>query len=765
MRCKACVAVGLLLCFVSGALAASVSVSDAGIPSGLTEDQVRELAQQQGYSTSSRNSSGGSVGTSGQFSDRTRIVDTLGQMDSLETMVLGDSLDGTGRNDSLTRRRRMRRPARDTVVPDSLLRYSQRIFRHADPSMFASHTGAVGANYQLGAGDELILTLWGQKDARYQLTLDRDGQASIEGIGIVSLNGQTLRSAETLLRKRLSRIYAGMKNGQVQMDLTLGKLKHVRVFVVGNAVRPGGYLLSGNTSALAVLFQAKGPDSMGSERQILVTRGSSTYKVDLYDYFFKGKRPPHDILQDGDVVRIPRRGTLVRVRGDVGSPGFYELLPQEGAKELLQYAGGVNASTAEAPLQVLRYFENGRRDAVSLPSPRKILAGAAGQPLQDGDVVTVIPGRDFSRQTVHVRGEVHFPGDYPWDEHLTAGMLLKLSGGVSDRAYHGRGVVTRVWPDGRKSQQHIPLDSSSDYLLQPLDTLVVFDRDSLLFSDSVLISGAVRYPGRYGYRIGMTAKDLILKAGGFVRWAEFGKVRLESLRDVDDSVDVEMLDLDSSLSAASADHPLHPFDHVAVPFNPNLHRMETVIVRGYVQRPGVYALQEPGEPLSSILKRCGGVRPEGYLEAARLVRSEDSVGRISVDFPDVVKHPGSANDLEMHLGDTIYVPRKPATVKVTGRVHHPSNVVWVKGKDWEWYVEMAGGYADSSNRKGTYVQFADGSIETHENGIRHEPNPGSEVHVPFQIPDEVSYKDVLGGVNVVLATMIAGLTVVILLVK
>jgi protein involved in polysaccharide export with SLBB domain len=738
-------------------------MSDAGIPSGLTEDQMREMAQQRGISVPSRSASG--VGTSSQTSERTRIVDTLGKLDSFETSVSGDSLDSAEWNDSLSHRRRLRRPPRDTVVPDSLQRYSQRIFRHADPSMFASHTGAVGANYQLGAGDELILTLWGQKDARYQLVLDRGGQVSVEGLGVISLNGQTLRSAESLLRKRLTRIYAGMRSGQVQMDLTLGKLKQIRVFVVGNAVRPGGYLLSGNTSVLAALYQAKGPDSMGSERRIQLARGGSTFDVDLYDYFFKGKRPRHDILQDGDVVRIPRRGALVRVRGDVGSPGFYELLPEESAKDLLQYAGGINASTAEAPLQVLRYFENGRRDAVTLPSPRKILAGAACQPLQDGDVVTVVPGRDFSRQTVHVRGEVRFPGDYPWSEHMTAGTLLQLSGGASDRAYHGRGVVTRVWPDGRKSQQHIPLDSSADYVLQPLDTLVVFDRDSLLFSDSVLISGAVRHPGRYSYRAGMTAKDLILKAGGFVRWAEFGKVRLESLRDVDDSVDVEMLDLDSSLSAAAADHPLRPFDHVAVPFNPNLHRMETVIVRGYVQRPGVYALQEPGERLSSILKRSGGIRPEGYLEAARLIRNEDSVGRISVDFPSVVKHPGSATDLEMHLGDTVYVPRRPATVKVTGRVHHPCNVVWVDGKDWEWYVEMAGGYADSSNRKGTYVQFADGSIETRENGIRHQPNPGSEVHVPFQIPEETSYKDVFSGINVVLATLIAGLTVVILLTK
>ncbi len=754
MRWKLCLAV--LASSVAGALAASVSMGDEGLPSGMTEAQVRAAVN-------ARQKSGVQSGAS-TSQQRTRVTDTMGVVDSLETGVFRDSLDSLAGQDSTNFRFR-RRPRRDTTVPDSLLRYCQRIFRHADPSMFASHAGAVGAGYQLGAGDEVILSLWGQKDARYQLTLDRDGQVAVEGIGVVSLNGQTLRSAETLLRKRLTRIYAGMKTGQVQMDLTLGKLKQVRVFVVGDVVRPGGYLLSGNTSVLAALYQAKGPDSMGTARRIRLTRGGATYEVDLYDYFFKGKRPHHDILQDGDVVRVPRRGALVRIRGDVGTPCFYELLPREGAKELLNYAGGVNASAADAPLQVQRYFDNGRRDAVTLPPAREVLRGREDPPLFDGDIVSVLQGREESRQTVHIDGEVQFPGDYPWSERLTAGELLNLAGGPTDRAYRGRGIVTRIDDNGKKSQMRVLLDSSSDYLLKPRDTMMVYDRDSLLFEDSVLISGAVRHPGRYVYRKGMTTKDLILSAGGFTYWAEFGKVRLESLRETDDSIDVAVLALDSSLTVAAADHPLRPYDQVVIPFNPDLHRMENVVVRGYVKYPGVYALRGPGERLSSIMQRCGGARPEGYLEAAQLIREVDSIGRISVDFPEVVKNPGSRTDLEVFAGDTIFVPRRQATVKVTGRVLHPCNVVWVDGKSWDWYVEMAGGYADSANRKGTYVQFADGSIETREGGIRHDPNPGSEVNVPFKVPEEVNFKDAMSAVNVVLATVIAGLTIVVLLMK
>jgi len=749
------------------ASAASVGIAD--LPAGMSADQARELARQKGVD----GAAGSSAGTGSAPQARSESRDTLGWLDSSETYV---PLDTVGRGDSANLtdaygrriqgpRQGARRVPKDTVVPDSLLRYGRKLFRNADPSMFASFTGAVGANYQLGPGDEMILTLWGQKEARYQLTLDRDGQVSVEGIGVVSLNGKSLKAAEDLLKKRLSRIYAGLSSGQANMDLTLGKVKRIRVFVMGDVVRPGGYLLSGNTSVLAALYQAKGPTDVGTERLVQVHRGGVVTKIDLYDYFFKGKRPVNDVLQDGDVVRVPRKGAMIRARGDVGNPGYYELLPSEDAKDLLEYAGGINATAATTSLSVLRTFENGRHDAIMLPSPQALLKGSEKAKLQDGDEVTVQPGRDPSLKTVHVRGEVRFPGNYPWSEGTTAGVILQMAGGPGREAYLGRGLIDRTEANGSRSQWRVTLDPASDLPLQPQDTITVFHRGKMLFQDSVSVSGAVRKPGKFPYRNGMTVKDLILKAGGFLRWAEFGKVRLENLRNDNDSILVEVLDLDSSLSASSADRPVSAFGHVSVPYNPQYRRMETVTVRGHVVHPGTYALQFPEERLSSLLKRCGGPRTEGYLDAARIYRAEDSTGRIAVDFPEVLRKPGSITDLPLRDGDTIDVPRRPVTVKVDGRVRRPSNVVWVEGKDWKWYVDMAGGYADSANKGGVYVQYANGSIETRDGGIRHVPNPGSVVTVPMEIPEKITFGETMTGINAILATVVAGLTIFVLLNK
>lgn len=739
-------------------LAASVGLGE--MPSGMTTEQAKEMARQNGAVPESPLAGS-------RAASRSEIRDTLGALDTSETFIESDSLgmdqDSVARRSARKSFRKL--PKKDSVVPDSLMRYGRRIFKNAEPSLFASFTGAVGANYQLGAGDELILTLWGQKEARYQLTLDRDGQVSVEGIGVISLNGKSLKASEELFRKRLARIYAGLNNGQAHMDLTLGKLKRIRVFVVGDVVRPGGYLLSGNTSVLAALYQAKGPTEAGTERVVQIHRGGTVLRVDLYDYFFKGKRPVSDVLQDGDVVRVPHKGAMVRARGDVGNPGYYELVPGEDARDLLEYCGGINNTAARTKTLLMRTFENGRRDALTLPSPQALLKGSEKAVLQDGDEFCVQPGRDPSRRTVHVRGEVRFPGDFPWSEGLTAGNALAMAGGPGREAYLGRALVERVDSLGSRSEWRVAVDSSADLQLQALDTITVFHRGKMLFQDSVTISGAVRKPGRFVYRNGMAVKDLILMAGGFLRWAEFGKVRLENLREDCDSVRVEVLDLDSSLSASAADRRLSAFGHVAVPYNPQYRRMETVTVRGYAVHPGKYALQAPDEKLSSLLKRCGGPRPEGYLEASKLQRIEDSTGRIVVDFPEVFAHPGSLTDLPLRDGDTIDIPRRPATVKVTGRVRHPSNVVWVEGKDWRWYVDMAGGYADSASREGVYVQYANGSIQTREGGIRQDPNPGAVVMVPFEIPQKLSFAETIGGINAVLATILAGLTIYVLMNK
>lgn len=650
-------------------------------------------------------------------------------------------------------------------VRSANLRWGQRIFAQGDPSQAASHVGAIGPDYALGPGDELILTLWGQKEARYNLELDRDGQVAIELIGVVSLNGQTLRSAELLLRKRLAKVYAGLADGTTEMDVTMGKLKQIRVYVLGDVERPGSYLLSGNTSVLAALFQARGPSALGTERLIEVRRGNDVLKVDLYDYLARGRKPSRDILQDGDLIRIPRKGKVVRIQGDVGRAGFYELLEKEGAKELLQYAGGINATTAKTNITVLRVFENGRRDAITLPPPTEILEGASA-PLRDEDLLQVFAGADPAKASVILEGEVRFPGTYPWSAGLTLDSAISLGGGLTSAGYAWRALVSRPMPDGSTLILRHDLTAGVGPQLLPMDRVQIKNRFELLNASEVVVSGAVKRPGTYVWESGLTVKDLILLAGGFRKNAEHGRLRLETPILEDSTSKVEWLSLDSALRSESADRPIEPGAHLAIPVNPKYNLLEMVEVRGWVMRPGAYALLRPEERLSEVFNRAGGLRSGGYLDGARLLRGEIGGSRIQIRFQKAVSEPGGKDDLPLRPGDVIDVPNRPATIEIQGRVNNPGHIVWVEGKPWKWYLQQAGGVSDSAWEDRIYVQYADGSIQTKDDGISLKPNPGSKIIVPFRKPPEpVKLSDILSGVNLILATIIGGLTIIVLMNK
>ncbi|QQS05385.1 MAG: SLBB domain-containing protein [Fibrobacterota bacterium] len=697
--------------------------------------------------------SSGSRGVTGE-GVRSSVMDRSGEVDPNESTLPPDS--------TRKKLRLQNASLQDSAIRDSLSgleRYGRSIFKKADPSMFASHAGAVGGGYLLGPGDEIILTMWGQKEGRYQLVLDREGQIHLEGVGVVSLNGQSLASASDILRKRLNRIYAGIGAGQ--MDLTLGKLKQVRIFVVGHVEQPGSFLLSGNTSILAAVYQAKGPTEIGSEREVEIVRGKTRTKADLYDFLFRGQSGSQT-LQDGDVVLVPPHGPLVQIKGDVGRPAVYELLASEGAKELLGYAGGIRSTAATTNMLVQRIFENGRRDVLTLPSPTSVLSGPPA-PLRDGDVVQVFRGNDPALSTVAIVGRVRFPGSYPIGEGMRASDLIKLSGGPTKDAFEGRVILSRLLVGKLRSFQRFSILQADTSLLQNGDSLFVFDRTELALHDSVRISGAVRRPGYYPWREGMTAKDLILMSGGGIWGAEMSQLRLETPRNGAPSL-IDVFQIDSGLTNGKADRVLSPKAHLAVPLNPLAHSLDLVQVKGWVVQPGVYALEGNGERLSSLWKRIGGLREDAYLSGASFLRMTDSTySRIQIDFTKALAEPGSTNDLALHPGDSIFVPARPATVSVKGRVNSPANILWREGKSWRWYIQQAGGFSDSADGDRVYVRYADGTIQTRDNGISDSPTPGSEVIVPFRVPPKpTTVTEMLSAVNLILGTVIAGLTIYVL---
>jgi protein involved in polysaccharide export with SLBB domain len=407
-------------------------------------------------------------------------------------------------------------------------------------------------------------------------------------------------------------------------------------------------------------------------------------------------------------------------------------------------------------------FENGRRDAVFYPDFTN--KSAKRDPFRDGDTAWVSFGREQSRSTVHASGNVRFPGSYPWVSGNTAADLLQTAGGLDDSAYEARIIVLRRDTLGQLWSLRSSAANATSISLIPGDSLRVFNRLLMSDSDSVRISGAVREPGRFPYRRGMTLKDLILLAGGFLPDAEFGKVRLEQSSKDSLGATTRYLALDSSLKADAADQLLEPNQHLAIPYNPRWHKPEEVMIQGWVVRPGLYLLKHPGERLSSVIERAGGLKDGGYAHAAIFTRGRDSVGRVRINLPQALSKPGSKFDIAMRGDDTLRIPDRPATVRVSGWVNYPTAVMYEKGRSWKWYVAQAGGFSDSANTKGVWVRYADGSILSRDYGLD-DPDAGAEIVVPKAPPkreltatEQVQIWSGIVGIAMTVATLVVLVT-------
>lgn len=640
-------------------------------------------------------------------------------------------------------------------------RYEQAIFETADPSIYASTTAGVNGDYPIKVGDALVLTLWGEVEKEYPLNVNNQGKVNVEGVGMVSLNNTNLAEAEAILKTKLAKIYSGVNRKATFVNLRLETLSPIKVFILGDVVKPGGYVFHGNTSVFQALYQAGGPNGKGSVRSIQVTREDTVFQIDLYQYLMFGKKTEPSVLLDGDVVFLPRASALVEAKGDVGRSAIYELKPGEGVTELLEFAGKINPTAADQGMVVERLFLGGRKDYVTIAPPKAYVTGGEKYPLQDGDVLQIFQSAEPSNVSVTILGSIKYPGTYQYLQGMLASDLVKVAGGPTEQSYEGRIQVLRPIAKGGYNLFSQSL-AGQGIPLQPRDTLIVYSARDLYKPDSVTVGGAVVKPGAYEYYAGMTAKDLILLAGGFLPQREEGKLRLDRLNATGRGTHTQVLNIADNYEAeaSGAAIPLKPWDHVEVPVNPDFHRPEKVVLYGAFRKPGTYNLLYPGEKVGELVARSGGFQDEAYLEGAQFYRHAlvrdtlDTLGQIGLDLNKALKGEGR-NNIQLRDGDSLYVPVLKVSVRVSGEVGFPTNVLWRKGRMADWYVSQAGGFNLFSDPERVMIKYANGSIVLASQADR-DPDPGSEIIVPYKKPPEpVQWTQIVSAFGTVMTAIAA----------
>jgi polysaccharide biosynthesis/export protein len=655
-------------------------------------------------------------------------------------------------------------------VPDTI--FGRDLFRRSTTQFQADALGPVDASYRVAAGDELVLLLTGDVELAYQLEVTREGFVVVPDAGQVPVSGATLRELESRLRGRLARVYSGVAGGTTHVQVSLGRLRSNLVYIVGEAERPGAYQVAGGASVFNALYQARGPNENGSFRNIEVRRGDRVIaRVDLYDYLVSGD-PRGDVrLEHGDIVFVPVAGPRVWLKGAVRREALYELRDGDDLASLVGYAGGFQARAHVQRIQIDRILPPGQRspgrdrvlqdiDLVSFlrrQEPQRV-------GLQDGDIVQVFTVSDRRRHRVTLSGDVRRPGVYEWLPGMTLGQLLSRADGLEESAYTARAHIFRlIEEDGRRRLIRTELSNPEVVQTLPLidlDSIVVFSREQLANPRHVTIDGFVKNPGRYELAEGMSLRDLVLAAGGFVdgahtpeaevarsadhrtrtaRMAEVIRVPLEALGYGGPASDERARQPDlPDWTPGGDEFELQHGDRVFVRRSPGYFASQTVAVSGEVLFPGSYVLESRQETLVDVLRRAGGLAPEARAEGLQLMRAGTLV---STDLRAALQNPGSRFNVVLLPGDSLHIPALDPTVLVTGAVAFESRVLFKPGERLDYYVQRAGGYTDIADRKRVAVIYQDGgrAVVQRTALVRRTPEigPGSAIYVPEKPPREL----------------------------
>ena len=502
----------------------------------------------------------------------------------------------------------------------------------------------VPADYVIGPGDTVNIQLFGSQNDEFFLPVNRDGTINFPEIGPVNVSGLTF----TQMRDTLSERVAAQMIG-VRASITLGDLRSIRVFLLGDVERPGSYSVSSLSTITNALYAGGGIKPIGSLRNVSLRRdGATVATLDLYDLLLRGDTRGDVRLQAGDAIFVPPVGAKVTVDGEVRRPAIYEIKDEESVAEFIALAGGLNAEANRTAVRLERVVPNRGTTVQDID-----LAGGGVQiAVRDGDVLHVPANLQQLENSVRLAGNVFQPGLYQWRQGMRLADLLPAPDRVkplSDLNY----VLVR-----RELAPNVDIEAVSADLqaawrqpggpaniaLQPRDTVHVFHletgRQEVLeplieqleaqaASNEALpvvrVGGQVRAPGEYPLEPGMRVSDL-LRAGGGLRAAAYtSDAELTRYTVIDGEyreTQLVTVNLASALRGdAAADVPVGPYDYLNIKEVSRWRGEESVTIRGEVVFPGTYPIRR-GETLSSVLARAGGLTDLAFPEGSVFTRVE-----------------------------------------------------------------------------------------------------------------------------------------------
>jgi protein involved in polysaccharide export with SLBB domain len=659
---------------------------------------------------------------------------------------------------------------------------------------------ATPVNYVLGPGDELQISVNGVQEFSDEVPVSVEGKVTIQYVGQISVSGMTIEAATQKIKGAISRVYSTVRSGQSQVGVSLSRIRTIKVTIIGSR-QPGNYSISSLATVYNALFLGGGPGKNGSYRNIELIRNNKVYRnIDIYRFLVNGNQSDNVGLKDNDVIRIPAYTNRVTVEGEAKRPGIFEMKKGEHFSDLLNFASGFNEFAYTASVNVLQ--KTGKEFKVA-----DIQAAQYGSytPL-NGDVYRISKILNRFENRIVIKGAVFRPDTYSFYQGMRVSDLIRQAEGLKEDAYLKRARIVRLKADLTTEIVNVDLskamagDLNADLGLKKEDMVTVYSILDFKEEYTITIDGEIKKPDVYDYQDNLTLNDIIIAAGGLTGSASkrVEIARMIKTENIDDAnpnkVELFNIEITPDSNEQATNFELKPFDVINIRRMAVVEKPEMVIISGAVAYPGKYVLANKKEKIYDVIQRAGGLISTASLNGVKIKRpikaaqiealenvnlnlgKKDSIqtklekklkedlkyATIPVDWSKVSKKQNSNANVTLLPGDEIQVSAFNETVKVAGNVLLTSEIPYVSGKGFNYYLDAVGGVDAKGWRKKTYIIYPNGQAAvSHPVLLFFRSNPTVEPGSQIIVPEKPETKKMGAGEWVSIASVLVSMGVLL----
>ncbi len=665
--------------------------------------------------------------------------------------------------------------------------FGSKFFNNVNISPAPQLNIATPASYELGPGDEILISIWGAAENEYTSKISREGFVKVERIGPVYVSGLTVSEAKNKLKRTLAKIYSGLNSSssssfKVFLDLSLINTRSIVVNVTGNVVAPDTYTISSLSSVLNVLYAAGGPNDSGTFRNIKVIRGGKEIKnIDLYDYFSDGKLETFS-LRDQDIINVPNYENRVFVNGEFKNTGIFEIKSGEKISDLINYNGGISSFGYKDKIFIKR-TDGFNRKIEDIDSDNFM-----NFELEDGDILEARPVTDNYTNLVTIEGAVAIPGEYSLSNIENISDVLEKAGGLTDYAIKDRAYLIRMANGIENEIISFNFKDSKNIKLKAEDKIIVSSSIELNRTKIVSIEGEVFEPNNYPFFNGMSLVDLILISKGVTLKGDLNNITIYRST-YDDSrqnpIQTLSVSLNSDFSKIDSVNniKLQENDLVVVREKSGYQDKEFVTAEGLVKFPGIYAIKDNNYSTYDLIQDFGGFLPDASIDGVKIIRENKLNDIIDEEEIDTDKLYGLSDKNSLNIkvvnkpfiefgvnikkiletngtnpkynvvlkpSDKIIVPRKDNTIEVTGAVQQSSVLTFSNSLTTISAINRAGGFSENAKKNSVYVVYQNGNVASTKSFLtfKNYPKlrPGAKIIVPEKniVRNKTSVGEIVG---------------------